>query len=291
VSLGKEKGVGKISRLFRFYSLVWRYRAEYDVVLVHMNPIWVVLGGIPWHMMGKKVALWYTHKAVTWKLRMAVHGADVIFTASPESFRIASPKVIVTGHGIDTTLFSPDAGTPRNDASLLTVGRIAPVKNLEVLVDAVSLLHQQDSALTVVIVGVPALRRDREYETAIRQRIAHAGLTDRFVFAGKHRNDQLLPFYRSCGVFVHMSRTGSLDKALLEAMACGARVVSSNDAAKAFLPRELTFDERDPASLAAAISSALERPADPALRAYVVQHHDLSVLIDRLSGILSHDSH
>jgi glycosyltransferase involved in cell wall biosynthesis len=256
---------------------------NYDVVLVHMNPIWAALGGPVWRLLGNSVYLWYTHKSVTLKLRIAewmVHG---IFSASPESFRLKSRKVLFTGHGIDTDFFAPDPRVPRNNHSLLTVGRIAPVKNLEVLVDAVALLVQQDGPLSVFIVGEPVLERDRQYESAIRSRIADARLSGRFVFAGVRVNVELLSFYRSCGVFVHMSRTGSLDKVILEAMACGARVVSSNDASRAFLPRELTFDDRNPASLATAISSALGRPVDPSLREYVVECHNLTALIARLS--------
>src|SRR3989344_3943084 len=48
-SLGKEKGEQSRSRYaFRFLALVWRLRAEYGAVLVHMNQEYVLLAGFLW---------------------------------------------------------------------------------------------------------------------------------------------------------------------------------------------------------------------------------------------------
>ncbi len=129
ISLGKDRGKSKIRQLFNFYRYIWSLRRDYDVVFVHMNPIWAALGGFWWHRMSKKVFFWYTHKAVTFKLKLAEKFADVIFSASKESFRLPSRKLVVTGHGIDTDLFKPDPNRQSHDGTvrLLSVGRIAPV--------------------------------------------------------------------------------------------------------------------------------------------------------------------
>ena len=65
-------------------------------------------------------------------------GNKKIFTASHLSFRLKSSKVVVTGHGIDTELFKPDhlrlnPKDQRFNLRILSVGRIAPVKNYETL--------------------------------------------------------------------------------------------------------------------------------------------------------------
>ena len=283
VSLGKADGAGKLSQLIRFYCLLWTLRDRYDAVFVHMNPVWAVVGSPMLRIMGKRIFLWYTHKAVTLRLRIAelfVHG---IFTASKESFRLPSDKVVVTGHGIDTDVFAPDERIAKMTGSLLTVGRIAPVKNLELLVDAARILLDDDMPISVSIVGAAVLSKDRAYERELRNRIAHSGYADRFSFAGAYQHEHLVPVYRSHEVFVHLSRTGSLDKTVLEAMACGMKVVSCNDAARAFLPPEFTFNSNDASGSAHAIQHALSRPAPSALREYVVAHHNLERLIDRLS--------
>ena len=66
----------------------------------------------------KKTLLWYTHKAVNWKLKLAEKLVDKIFTASKESFRLPSKKVEITGHGIDLEKFKSQnaakGGKPEN---------------------------------------------------------------------------------------------------------------------------------------------------------------------------------
>ena len=87
-------------------QILWQV-PRHDAVFIHMAPMFAILAA-PWaRVWGKRIGLWYTHKAVTWKLRIAEKFVDVIFTASPESFRLPSKKVIITGHGIDTELYKP----------------------------------------------------------------------------------------------------------------------------------------------------------------------------------------
>lgn len=286
ISLGKDRGASRLSILFHFYRWIISHRSEYDAVFVHMNPVWVVVGGIPWHAMHKKVALWYTHKAVTLKLRLAAHGADIIFTASPESFRLKSSKVVVTGHGIDTNLFRPDTSGHLPGLTLLSVGRIAPVKNYEMLVQAVRILQQEGRDPSVTLIGEPALAQDIEYEKRLKDLIQGLGVASHFRFLGKISNKDLVPYYQSNAIFVHLSKTGSLDKAILEAMACGMKVVSCNDASRRFLPSSAIFSEHDTQSLIVAIRNAAEEPASPTLRHYVVEHHNLDKLISAISSLL-----
>lgn len=281
VSLGKEHGNSKLDQVIRFYKNIIVRRKEYDVVFVHMNPIWAVLGGPVWHFMKKRIFLWYTHKAVTLRLRLAHRQAHTVFTASPESFRISSRKVIVTGHGIDGKVFLPDPAKRSSGLAILSVGRITAVKNYDVLIAAAKILADRGVAFRVTVVGEPALASDVEYEKQLKIRITSLSLGDKIVFVGKKQWGELVEQYQSHSLFVHMSKTGSLDKAVLEAMACGMTSVSSNDASRAFLPPEYVFDENDPADLAAKIQYASEHPKN--FRDYVVQNHDLDSLINKIS--------
>ena len=64
-TLGKEGGRSRVKYVTRFYRYVFGLRAEYDAVFVHMNPEYVILGGAYWRLTGKKIALWYVHRAKT----------------------------------------------------------------------------------------------------------------------------------------------------------------------------------------------------------------------------------
>lgn len=292
-SLGKDEGYGKFKQFFNFYFLILKYHREYDAVLVHMNPIWVVLGGYFWKLFDKKIFLWYTHKSITLKLRVATIMADVIFTASPESFRLKSKKVVITGHGIDTELFRPlrlvqgeqdftRLNPPRRfNLKILSVGRISPIKNYETLINAAKILKDKNIDFMITLIGEPAIESDREYEKSLKSQIQSLKLEENFNFIGKIVHNDLPKYYQSHDIFVHLSKTGSLDKTMLEAMACGIKVLSSNDAARTILTAEFLFND-DPQELADKIINA-EAINSGSLRNYVVENHNLQKLITKIS--------
>ena len=216
-SLGKESG--KASRLTyarRFRKLMREHSGEYDAVFVHMNPEYVLLGGFFWRAQGKKIALWYVHKSVTWVLRVALRLVDVVFTASPESFRLASPKVRVVGHGIDTEFFSPAERVTRGN-HFLSVGRLMQSKqhNLAIRV-------AYDASVPLHIAG----------EGPERERLATLAreLGADVTFLGGLTQEKLRDEYRAAAKLVHRSETGSLDKVVLEAAACGCSIDSTDPA-------------------------------------------------------------
>lgn len=286
VGLGKDQKRSKFVQLLRFYLHIIKLRNEYDAVFVHMNPIWVVVGAWLWHLLGKRVFLWYTSKGVTLKLRTATWLADVIFTASKESFRIPSDKVIVTGHGIDVDMFKPEPSKRLPGLHILSVGRIVPVKHYEILIDAARILMDEGIDFSVTIAGEPPLAKDIVYKNLIKKKITDAGLGDRFNFIGKVAHRNLPHYYQSHGIFVHMSQTGSLDKTLLEAMSSGMQVASCNDAARAFLPVSVLFSKNNAGELAAIINAIAGEQASPVLRQYVKEHHNLDRLIEKIACII-----
>ena len=296
ISLGKERGAGKLGQLFNFYFSIFSLRSEYDAVFVHMNPIWVVLGGWAWRLLNKKVFFWYTSGGVTTKLRLAEKFADVIFTASKESFRLPSKKVIVTGHGIDTELFKPNPSSfslrlnlkkdQRFNLKILSVGRIAPVKNYEILVDAAKILKDEGVSFVITMVGEAPLNRDKYYVLSIKDKIKELGLENNFNFVGKVNHKDLSQYYQENDIFVHLSKTGSLDKTILEAMACEMNILSSNDSSRSILPKELIFNENDPIELAEKIQLVSQKPHSQELRNYVVENHNLNKLINKISEII-----
>lgn len=288
ISLGKDHGSSKLSQFFTFYFLVFSLRKQYNSVFVHMNPIWMVLGGFLWKLLGKKRFLWYTSGGVTFKLKLAEKFADIIFTASKESFRVPSRKVIITGHGIDTDLFKPSGNRlstiDNSRTKLLSVGRIAPVKNYETLIDAAKILRDEGVDFEITIIGeAPPLEKDRKYEESLKSKVESLKLKDNFNFVGKVNHKDLPEYYQSHDIFIHLSKTGSLDKTILEAMACGMKVLSSNDASRAFLSNELMFRGDNSTELAAKIKFLKDQLVNLNLRNYVVQNHNLDTLIDKIS--------
>jgi glycosyltransferase involved in cell wall biosynthesis len=220
-SLGKEDKRSRAAYLFNFYSLIWKKRKEYDVVFVHMNPEYVVLGGLVWKLLKKKIALWYTHKSVTLRLRIAEKFADKIFTASKESFRLPSDKVEIVGHGIDIDFFMPDQNTPRGN-HWLSVGRLTASKRHDLAIRA------------AYEAGVPLRIAGEGPERENLKKLADELGAD-VALLGPLTQVRLRDEYRRAAKLVHRSETGSLDKVVLEAAACGCPV-DTTDPALAQLP-------------------------------------------------------
>jgi len=218
-SLGKEKN--KSSRLGRWLKAL-RYivvlRHQYDAVFVHMNPEYLVVGGFVWGLMHKKTALWYTHKNVDLKLRIAEKFVHTIFSASKESFRLSSKKLHIMGHGIDTDFFTPDPGVVRGEWAL-SVGRLTKSK-------------RHDLAIRAAVGEARELRIAGEGPE--RQHLEHLAqeLTANVEFLGGLTQMQLRDEYRRAAYLLHTSETGSLDKVVLEALACGLPVHTADPALK-----------------------------------------------------------
>lgn len=239
-------GATRLSRLYGVIRESVTRRSDYDAVFAHMNPEYIVVAGWFWRLLGKRLGLWYTHKSVNLKLRIAVIFADIIFTASRESFRLKTDKLHIVGHGIDTDFFTPDPHIVRGDW-LLSVGRLAKSKRHDLAIRAAA---EEDKELRIAGKG-PELEH---LEALVLE------LGARVQFLGGLNQSQLRDEYRTAAFLIHTSETGSLDKVVLEALACGLPVRTNNPALKAL---------------------------GNATPAYVREHHSLQKLIPAIIGSLS----
>ncbi len=285
ISLGKDAGYSKIRQLFTFYFLLFTLRKQYDAAFSFMNAIWIVLGAWLWRLFNKKIYLWYAHKTITWKHYLAEKWADGIFTSTPEGFRIKSKKVIVVGQGVDTDLFRPGVNLKSQISNLkiLSVGRIASIKNYEVLLRALKILDSQNIDFSLTIIGEPVFLKDFEYERQLKAIVSELGLSDRISFLGKVAHDKLPPYYQTHTVFINLGKTGSLDKTIVEAMASGLTVVSSNEAAVKFLSKELVVSGDNAEELADKIKEIVGKDFSAELREYVIKNHSLNNLVERIA--------
>ena len=266
-SLGKEKGPPRFARrlayAIRFKLLAWKLRHDYDAVFVHMNPEYVVIAGPLWRMLGKRIGLWYVHKSVDLKLRIAAAFAQDIFTASPEGFRLTTPKLHVVGHGIDTDVFRAPIRPLGAPLRIVSVGRITPIKNLATLIEAVALLKDKGIAATATLIGTPTSASDEAYQTSLKELAEKRGVSDRIIFAGRVPYAQMPEQYRAFDISVNLAPTGGMDKAVLESMAAGLLVFVSNRGFADLLgpfAGALVFPEKDSVACADKITAFARHP-------------------------------
>jgi len=261
---------------------------QVDGVFCHMNPEYTILAA-PWaKFFRKRIVGWYTHKAVSWRRRLMEILADKIITASAESFRkpFFPSNVKVIGHGINMDLFKPTIKTAKEKFRIISVGRISPTKDYESIIKALDLLNNKSVQLKII--GDVILAEQKSYLDQLKGMVEAMGLKDQVEFAGWVANKDVAPYYQQADLFINMSGTGSLDKAVLEAMACECLVLTSNEAFKDILPPELIVEKNNPEQLAKKIQLLMELPDDKKaklrkqLREEVKNNHNLDNLVFKI---------
>jgi glycosyltransferase involved in cell wall biosynthesis len=227
-SLGKETGNSKVVQLLNFFKYIWTLRKRYDNVFVHMNQIYVILGAPLWRLFKKHIGLWYAHGAVSHSLKIAEKFVHSIITSTSEGFRLESKKIHLVGQGIDTRQFSyRENFHDLHKLRIVFVGRISPVKQCEVLIEAVRILRDKSVICSAVLIGEPSTK---EYYNELQEQCQKHGLENVVKFIDGVKNTDVITYLREADVFANTSVTGSLDKTGLEALSAGVPVVTANEA-------------------------------------------------------------
>jgi glycosyltransferase involved in cell wall biosynthesis len=298
-TLGKERDADKLRWLVRLQRHVGRLcrRGEVDAILAHMGPVFAVAAAPLARATGTPLFLWYAHGHVSPMLRLAHALADGVGTSTPQGFRIPSGKVTITGQGIDTARFRPPDEPPAPDSPLLlSVGRFSPVKDYATLLDALARVPSGGGrGLVAELVGGVHSDAERAYLHGLRERAAGLDITDRVRFVDGLPHAEIVPTYQRATLFATCSRTGSLDKVVLEAAACGVVPLVCNDAFRALFGARwpaLSFPPGDAGALAGRVgdwlgrSSTERRAVADDLRARIEREHSVEHLADATIGMI-----
>lgn len=191
-----------------------------------------------------------------------------------EAYAAEVARVAVIPCGVDTDLFTPgDRAAARAALDLppgpllLYVGRIAPIKGLETLLDAVGCLRGAGTPARLAVVGGETDEPVDGHEADVRRRVAALGLGDAVRFVGAQPQERLREWYVAADVTVLPSYYESFGMVALEAMACGSPVVASRVGGLQTTVQDgvtgVLVPEGDPCALAAAVTRVL---TDGALR-------------------------
>ncbi len=212
---------------------------------------------------------------------------DRVIAATPAEeqqlidFYHADPaKLVVIPPGVDPERFHPiDAkeakrkvGIPCGDANILFVGRIEPLKGVDTLLLAMSILQERHpeaiKGTCLAIIGGDPWNEDRDSEMARLQQLrTDLGIHDLVTFLGARDQDILPYYYAGAEMVVMPSHYESFGMVALEAMAMGTPVIASEVGGLAHLVQHgingFHVPLRDPEALAARI---LELLTDKELR-------------------------
>lgn len=293
VSLGKEKGAFKITQALRFYFYTFKFLKKSDGVFVHMAPEYVK-ALYPFNIFYRRpLIMWYAHIKVSQTARWALKKADRILTPSKESFEVDSEKVIATGHGIDTELFTPRVVPPSKPPIILTMSRVSYVKRIHIFIEALNVLKKKYPYITfkALITGKPARTEDTKYMNELKELIKKYKLENHVQWYTELTQGEMPEVYNHASVFVRPQGGGGFGKADLAALACGVPTVLCTTVYNKSLPDfkdDMYFEEDDFEKCADNIAAVLTWSPEcleqykKEARALVVKNHNLETLSKRI---------
>lgn len=221
--------------------------------------------------------------------RLLMLGGDLyLFESgySAEIFRrkigVAKGLVRVVHNGVSRQEFEPIITAP-DATDLVFMGELRPVKGIDVLIDAVSLLHRNGRAVTATLVG------DGPDRDVLQAQIARLGLTDAIRFTGALPARQAQTLGR---IMVVPSRAESLPYVVLEAAAAAKPLITTKVGGVPEIYGPLSgvlVPPENPGALADAIAEAIDHPTTTAelalkLRERVAASFSVDTMVD---GVLA----
>jgi glycosyltransferase involved in cell wall biosynthesis len=139
------------------------------------------------------------------------------------SGRVKTATAVIAPNGVDVTTANVDRSYQSgNELRLLYLGRLHPIKGIENLLQAMTLL---DHGITLSICGEGELRYRSELETLSR----HLGLNGRIHFYGHLGNEDKQIQFKSADVCVVPSFSENFGIVVAEALAAGVPVIASTN--------------------------------------------------------------
>lgn len=178
-------------------------------------------------------------------------------------------RVEIVAPGVEHAFFAPGDRSGARYALglgggpvLLFVGRIQPLKGVDVAVRALAELRRPDARL-LIVGGASGLEGSTEVQR-VMSLIDEVGVRDQVLFVEPQPHHILSTYYRAADVVVVPSRSESFGLVALEAAACGIPVVASavgglltlvDDGRTGYL-----VENRDPSMFASRIARILDDP-------------------------------
>ena len=152
--------------------------------------------------------------------------ADIVITPSKhlskvvENWGVQPNKLIIIYNG--TKIVNDDISkTNQGTVNLITVGRLAPWKNIDTIIKSVNLLKQYDMKFKLFIVGSGPL------ESELKKLVSDLNLSSEVIFTGQKKYTELTKYYENSNIYIQASGYEGLPHVLLEAINYDLSVIST----------------------------------------------------------------
>ena len=284
--VARIKGLRAIFRLAPYLLNLWRAAGQVEVFHVMANSGW------SWHLFAAP-AIWigrlrgcpvvinyrggeadtFLQKQVAW-IRPSLNRASAVIVPSgflEAVFGKYGFKTLVVPNIINLQRFSTAAantatksvataanGGLQGPPRMLVARNLEPIYDNASAVNALALVLRRQPQARLVIAGSGPLRAELE------QLAASLGVTHAITFTGRVDNQAMAALYQAATVMVNPSLVDNMPNSVLEALASGVPVVSTNVGGVPYLVEDgktaLLIPPRSPEAMAAAILRLVDEP-------------------------------
>ncbi len=141
---------------------------------------------------------------------------------------IPEERITVVYNGVDRDVFKRNGAAPSPFPYILYVGSERPRKNLPNLLAAFAALKKSGGFGSLKLVKVGSPGRSEAFRADTLRTIRALGLENEVMFVGEVSDHELAEYYASASVLVYPSLYEGFGLPVVEAMACGCPVITSN---------------------------------------------------------------
>jgi glycosyltransferase involved in cell wall biosynthesis len=276
--VGRVKGLRALFRLVPYLRRVWRLAGRTEVIHLMANSGW------SWSLFAAPViwAGWfrgtpvivnyrggeaeeYLEKSARW-VKFSMSRASRLVVPSGflrQVFGEVGMAADVIPNIIDLETFSPDSQSRAESNFTLAITRnLESIYGLDTAIHALALAREQCPGIQLKIAG------SGPQAAALERLVEQLGLNDSVTFMGRLERHEVVALYHSAHAMLNPSRVDNMPNSVLEALACGLPVISTNVGGIPFIVEDgktaLLVPPDDPGQMAKAL---IRLCTDSALRA------------------------
>lgn len=270
--IGRVQGLRALARLLTYAIALWRDCGRHELVHLMANSGW------SWHLFAAP-AIWiarlrgrpvvvnyrggeagpFLARSIGWVRPSLARCTRLVVPSGflREVFGVHRVVAEIVPNIIDTQRFAP-ASPPSGDFHVLVARNLEPIYDNASALRALALLRQQVPQARMTVAGSGPERAALE---ALRDEL---GLQQAVRFVGRLEREAMAEAYRSAHALLNTSLVDNMPNSLLEALASGVPVVSTEVGGVPYIVRQAQTALLVPAADAPAMAAALARLAQDA---------------------------
>ncbi len=175
------------------------------------------------------------------QIRRCLNNADSVISVSlslsrfvEQAYKIAGSKIQVIPNGIDKTVFKPESqnlarkrlNLPENHKILVTVGGLTKRKGIDRVIRLLPGL--QDTMPDILYVVIGGASREGDERNNLSALVRELELDDTVLFLGPLSHSEIVRWLNAADVFVLLTANEGCANVIMEALACGLPVVTTD---------------------------------------------------------------